>query len=393
MQLTDYKTLTPEQKILVNAIRVPGSEEIPETDFSTVKIDWVAVQLLAVHHRVVPLLYDYLKNQKLTNFPSEEKVRLRMLYLANMAQNLRLTQRLFELVGFLGEKGIEILSYKGPVLAQRAYGNLSRRFFVDLDVFVCSRDFPRLYWEMTRAGYRPMSALSKKQGEIWSRFGREFVFSRDKLMIDIHMRLTEGPGFLAVEKTLWPDRTIVQLESKSIPALSLENSLLALCIHGTKHGWQSLGLVADIAHLVSSNPGLNWEKIYLLAKKVGCMSMVGVGLRLSQVICGLQLDGVLPDRFIRSSRVKRHATEFFEQIFSDNPTPGKFRQRFIQLTAFDSIAKNVQNLGYYLFTPKFKDLKTFSLHPGLVFLYYVLRPIRLFIDMWTIGIKKLLKND
>ncbi len=57
--------------------------------------------------------------------------------------NLDLTAELIRVLDSLDAAGIRGLPFKGPVLAQTAYGGVGLRRFLDLDVLVHPRRFPR----------------------------------------------------------------------------------------------------------------------------------------------------------------------------------------------------------------------------------------------------------
>ena len=52
-----------------------------------------------------------------------------------------------------------------------------------------------------------------------------------------------------------------ELEATKIKLPAPEDLLLALCIHGSKHLWERLAWIADIAGLIESQPSLNWNEL------------------------------------------------------------------------------------------------------------------------------------
>jgi len=59
--------------------------------------------------------------------------------LTNAASNVFLTNKLFEILNLFKENDILALPFKGPVLAESVYGDISLRKFVDLDILVHKR--------------------------------------------------------------------------------------------------------------------------------------------------------------------------------------------------------------------------------------------------------------
>jgi hypothetical protein len=52
----------------------------------------------------------------------------------------------------------------------------------------------------------------------------------------------------------------VRLNAREVPALSMEDELVLICIHGAKHFGKRLIWVADVAALVSRQWSLGWER-------------------------------------------------------------------------------------------------------------------------------------
>ena len=65
---------------------------------------------------------------------------LRERYHSNARRNLFLVSELLKLLKLLESHGIGAIAFKGPVLALYAYGNLSLRQQLDLDILVRKRD-------------------------------------------------------------------------------------------------------------------------------------------------------------------------------------------------------------------------------------------------------------
>jgi len=44
-----------------------------------------------------------------------------------------------------------------------------------------------------------------------------------------------------------------------VSALSVEDELVLICIHGAKHFWERLMWIADVAALISAQTAINWS--------------------------------------------------------------------------------------------------------------------------------------
>ena len=59
----------------------------------------------------------------------------------NLRRGLWFASELLRITHHLAKKEIRAIPYKGPVLAQSAYGDLALRHFSDLDLLISPRDF------------------------------------------------------------------------------------------------------------------------------------------------------------------------------------------------------------------------------------------------------------
>src|SRR5262245_9722910 len=99
-------------------------------------IDWQNALDIAQRHRVRPLLHRGLKFACWDAVPQPRQVELESFERSNLQRNLLCTRELLRLLQILQNNGIAVMTFKGPVLASSAYGNLSLREFNDLDLMV-----------------------------------------------------------------------------------------------------------------------------------------------------------------------------------------------------------------------------------------------------------------
>ena len=71
---------------------------------------------------------------------------------------------------------LRAVPYKGPVLAQSAYGDLGLRSFSDLDFLISPADFERAKQALAEIGYRPSTELTPAVERFWLRTGYERSF-------------------------------------------------------------------------------------------------------------------------------------------------------------------------------------------------------------------------
>jgi hypothetical protein len=89
---------------------------------------------------------------------------------------------------------------------------------------------------------------------------------------------------------LWQRRTSIPLKDKTVQGLAPEDLLIILCVHGSKHAWEQLKWVCDVAELLRAHDRLDWQQVFATASTWRCERMVLLGLSLAQQL----LDAPLP---------------------------------------------------------------------------------------------------
>jgi hypothetical protein len=87
---------------------------------------------------------------------------------------------------------------------------------------------------------------------------------------------------------LWKRAIRREWEGRSVLALSPEDQLQMLCVHGRSHAWSRLIWVCDVAETLRTE-SVDWEALLLQASDTGSLRMVLLGLRLAEGLCGAPL--------------------------------------------------------------------------------------------------------
>jgi len=263
------------------------------------------------------------------------------------AQNfvtLRMTAELFRVLDQFASVGIGALVVKGPVLAVRAYGDPAMRSYGDLDLLVRQRDIRRATELMMAAGYHAAVSLAAIEA---GKIPGQYLFSRadSKLLVELHndFTLRYFPRRLPLER--WFERqAYVQLDSREVPALSVEDELVLICVHGAKHLWERLMWIADVAALVSRQANLDWERAAFSAKEVGAGRMLRVGLGLSAALLKLRL----PDYVLEKVKSDKVTAKLTGQILNWLPAAG-----YAPPGLFERAAFRLRMHGDLLFAPAY----------------------------------------
>jgi hypothetical protein len=226
--------------------------------------------------------------------------RLRQKVHAGALLNRSLAQELVALCAALTTSGVPVIPIKGPTLAVLAYGDLALRDFTDLDLLIPHRSISNARKVILAQGYERKTANGESHGS-HSHEGPYHVFVKkrpisrvDLQWVMAHERFT----FWIDRPEFWRSRTSVMLEDKAVPGLSPEMLLIVLCVHGSKHAWELLKWVCDVAELLRSQPNLNWDQIISCASNWHCRRMLYMGLSLAHRL----LDAPLPEMVLTNMK-------------------------------------------------------------------------------------------
>ena len=180
---------------------------------------------------------------------------------------LGMTAELFRLLELFTANDIPALIVKGPALAMQAYGDPTMRSYGDLDFLVRQRNIRRATESLQAAGFQatvPLSAIDA--GKIPGQY--LFCKTDTKLVVELHndFTLRYFPRPLPIEE-FFARRIRVCIDGHEAPALSVEDELVLICIHGAKHLWDRLSWIADVAALVTRKSDIDWQAAMETARK------------------------------------------------------------------------------------------------------------------------------
>ena len=252
-------------------------------------VDWPRLLLLAREHGVLSQLSTCMSDRGAFPISSEIKQALAEHRRTQNFLTLRLTGELLRLLELFEQSEIRALVLKGPVLAVEAYADPGMRSYGDLDLLVRQRDIHRATELLIASGYQAAVSLDAiRTGRIP---GQYLFCKRDaNLLVELHNDLTLRyfPRPLPIED-FFARQIRVRLDAHEVPAPSLEDHLVLICVHGAKHFWERLGWIADVAGMVSQQASIDWKRARTSAKAVGADCLLDTGLRLAMDVLGAEL--------------------------------------------------------------------------------------------------------
>jgi putative nucleotidyltransferase-like protein len=261
---------------------------------------WDEVLSLAEHHRLIPRVYEQLSANAGVLPKSLEAMRSR--YQTNAWQALWFTSELIRIVTRFEDRGIEVLSYKGPALAQTLYADVTMRQFGDLDFLVHTTDVPRAKAASLELGYTINIQLTEREERAHLASGYEYTFNSPLGRNVVELKWQILPRFYSVNfdmNAIFRRAATVTLGGRSLRTLGPEDLLLVLCVHAAKHGWSQLSWLCDIAQLAKQM--LDWSAIEEQSKYLGIERIVAVNFLLANKLIG----SPIPETVQKSTRNDR----------------------------------------------------------------------------------------
>ena len=295
---TGQLPLLPEAELLVWCARTDITDELKQRIRKRMQesIDWSMVLDMAEYHGVVPLLYKSLSTVTPDLVPGHVLATLRQKAQVGSLLNQSLAKDLVDLCEAFEVRGVPIIPIKGATLAVLAYGDLALRDFTDLDLLIPRQSLSEARTIILSQGYERKTTNGESR-ESHSHEGPYHVFIKkrpisrvDLQWVMAHQHFT----FWLDRPEFWRSRRPVMLKDKPVPGLSPEMLLIVLCVHGSKHAWELLKWVCDVAELLRSQPNLDWDQIVSCASNWRCQRMLYMGLSLAHRL----LDAPLPERVL-----------------------------------------------------------------------------------------------
>jgi len=374
--------MSVKTELLLCCARTRASERVVARvrELAASEVDWEYLFLLARRHSVAPLLYLQLEQHASDLVPGKTLLQLKKNYLENSARNTILTAELCRLITLFAGAGIEAIPYKGPALAQFAYDNIALRRFVDLDVIVKKSDALKAREILLAQSYTPSKSLSLAQQELLLRTQHNMQFSRGnhRLIVELHWEVAPHLFASTVDAdTLWQNLVTIELNGTQIKSLSAEDLLFSLCVHGSRHLWERLSWICDIAELLARRE-FDWDALLKRAATADSERMFLLGLHLAQQLLDAPLPKTVQQRCDVDERLQSLAENIVDHLFSGTThVPASSREIFkYNLGVRKTLGARARYM-LHMFRPTDSDLGAHSLPSRLSFAYYLMRPFRL----------------
>lgn len=352
--------------------------------------NWDYVLRVAGKNAVFPLLGRNLLQKFEMSLPVDVKAVLVEHLHSHQQRNIFLTRKLLEIVKLFNSNDISILPFKGPLLAVQAYGDLSARHYVDLDILVQPKHLESAVKLLQGAGYEPISNIGWFNKTNWYLSNKKDIYFRsgDGLVnLELHWKLSGSHFALPFEMNgLWARLEDFNLAGVDLKTLAFDDMIIYLCLHGSRHGWERFGWICDLNELILSREAVDWEQLAKKASDLGCEKVLGLGLYLVHDFFGHRFSFSDWQRIEGDPMLQSCAGKIRAQLFTESHVVMGLGDRYayhlkLKEDRWDKWKLHLHYILWYLriiFTPRTVDTNIFKFPRVLEPLYYLMRPLRLF---------------
>ncbi|MCJ7445130.1 MAG: nucleotidyltransferase family protein, partial [Methanotrichaceae archaeon] len=327
----------------------------------------------------MPLLYWSIIATNPQSVPENVLTHLRNEFRLNSEHNLLMLRGLLGILEILSKRGIRVTSLKGPALALQAYGDISLRQFADLDILISDKDVETALNLLQKHGYES-ERLTKRELTTLIKYGYDYPLCNKKLklMVELHWRISERLIFQGPDANSILDRSErISVLNKNLMFPSPEDMLLLSCQHGTKHAWDKLSFVCDIACLIKSKE-INFQKAFQLAQGTMDNRSLVLGLSLVEELFQLPVPQYIQEetRF-KESIIKLTNKAFqrilFEKRFSNYSNIHGIGRYIFYINMFERSYEKLLYISRLAICPSEADMKAIILPDILYPMYYFIR--------------------
>ena len=292
-------------------------------------LDWETAVRAAQSHHLLPLLAHNLKALPADLVPASVLSTLNLHELAVRRKNALFAAELARLTDRFREGGIEVIAYKGPVLAELCYGDLNLRSFGDIDFLVRSEHLPEVCRVLEQDGYHWKRPPTEELRAHIEREFKEYCFVRDPIIVEPHWSITARRFPFPIDyEALWARSEIHALFGTHIRLFAPEDLLLILCVCGAKGKWKRAQMIYDVAAALTSLRNLDAGVCLARARETGTERILLLGCHLAHELLGVPVPGPLLQRMRRDRTLPVLTRSLLSTTLQVSPSPAAGAQNF-----------------------------------------------------------------
>lgn len=371
-----------ENEFLLTLVRDTLRKDGPASPpVQTAGLDWGRFVSLCGWHNVVPLACRALPAALNGAVPPASVNRLRGLHQNSTARSLLLATELARILKAFESSGIPAYPFKGPALSVMLHGDPACRQSRDLDILIPGETLHRAVRVLEARGYRAQTELAGPRLAAHRRTEYEAAFVRRDGKLQVELQWAVVPGYFGFDHErlgIWSCLEKRTWSGTDFPVLPPEETLLMLCVHGSKHLWCKLGWVCDVAALLESPTPPDFRRALELAERCGVTRLLLLGLLLAGRLAGSRLPQEIAARIEADLMVAVLTRQAMEVIAKTPVNPDVDPARYLfYLKAKDCRRDQALFAGRLLATLAAGAWNPSGLPDILAPLYYLFRPLHM----------------
>jgi hypothetical protein len=343
-------------------------------------LDWSYLLQTAEHHGLAPLLHKHLSslpetaNQSYSRAIEDDAFR-------NTQEALYLTGQLVRLNRRFRAEEIRVLAFKGPLLSDLLYGDVSLRRAGDLDLLIERHNYKRAKVLLEQMGYRMTPELTERQeaSHLASHCEIQFVKDQGFSVVDLHWELApKSFTFRMSADDAFRNSQLIEFSGELFETFGHEDLVLYQCMHAAKHLWTRFEWICAIAELLGKKDFIDLDKLIAKARQVRGERMLALGLRLVDRFYEGTVPKSLFDSLDRNCLMQKMANELATDIFRMRVNnPGSIESGLYNFRIMDHKRDAARSMLRAIFLPTLADWEALTLPSPVHAVYYLYRPLRL----------------
>ena len=333
---------------------------------------------LSLRHCILPLVYRTIKEIALQEekIPSGFVSELKANYMSISPRNMLMSTELIRIIKLFRENNIKVLAFKGPILSQIAYGDITLRQYSDLDIFVEEAHKQKVVSLLLENGYVDTLDFTPEQKLPWYSNAKEInLYHPEKsIHIDLQWLFFDKDYPLHYDySTIWENTSAIKLNNHSIPTFSPENLLIYLSVHGAKHLFERIGWIKDIDLFIRIQP-IDWQQIDRQMDQSDFKRMFLLGLSLSRQF----FNTPIPEKYIQEYKNQpwlRSVNTFIVEEWIEHKN--FIYNTMAMLKLFPATKQKLGYLNKVIFKPSKNEYRFVALPDRWHWAYYFIRPFLL----------------
>ena len=207
-----------------------------------------------------------------------------------------------------------------------------------------------------------------------------FVSPAGDFIVEVHTRV----GFVLDASSIPAEHLLaravtVELMGRTAPAPSIDDTLLVLCAHASRHEWDRLEWVLSAGRVMRAMTPAQWRAFIEEAERWGCLRRGLVGARVASAVLGVPLPPEIAAAAARDRLGAAIARATLRQLREGRGAGVAADLRGLALLGLseDTLWAAAEHVARRLFTPAVEDWASLDLGPGLTALYWPYRVGRL----------------